>query len=405
MNNMAEQIGAGNVSNIQFETSEEVEVVPTFDLLCLKDELLQGIYAKGFQQPSEIQKRALLPMIRGRDVITKAQSGTGKTIAYCISILQMLELEVNPDGPQVLCLTPTPELAVQVQRAILALGAFMKLSVYACVAGVNHCEDINKYFDADPVITGTPGHVLNLLKSRVFRTESVKMLVLDEADEMLKLGFKGQINEVFRYLSPATQVIMISATFPQEIGEIISKFMKAPIRISVKLDELTMDGMKQFFIGFERKEWKFDTLCDFYPTLSVKQAIIFCNTQENVNFLTEKMLEHNFVVGSMHGDMSQRERDLIMLEFRSGNCRILITTDKWTRGIDVQHAPLVINYELTPSPDMYIHRIGRSGRFDSFGFAINFIAPDEIRILREIEQYYAIQIDEMQMNITDLFQI
>ena len=224
------------------------------------------------------------------------------------------------------------------------------------------------------------------------------MLVLDEADEMLNKGFKEQIYDVYRYLPPATQVCLISATLPHEILEMTSKFMSDPIRILVKRDELTLEGIKQFFVAVEREEWKFDTLCDLYDTLTITQAVIFCNTKRKVDWLTEKMREANFTVSSMHGDMPQKERDAIMKEFRSGQSRVLITTDVWARGIDVQQVSLVINYDLPNNRELYIHRIGRSGRFGRKGVAINFVKNDDIRILRDIEQYYSTQIDEMPMN-------
>jgi len=210
-------------------------------------------------------------------------------------------------------------------------------------------------------------------------------------------------------------VCLISATLPHEILEMTSKFMTDPIRILVKRDELTLEGIKQFFVGVEREEWKFDTLCDLYDTLTITQAVIFCNTKRKVDWLTEKMREANFTVSSMHGDMPQKERDAIMKEFRAGQSRVLITTDVWARGIDVQQVSLVINYDLVSAwhfvyhklplwllqpnnRELYIHRIGRSGRFGRKGVAINFVKQDDIRILRDIEQYYSTQIDEMPMN-------
>jgi ATP-dependent RNA helicase len=182
------------------------------------------------------------------------------------------------------------------------------------------------------------------------------MLILDEADEMLSKGFKEQIYDVYRYLPPSTQVVLLSATLPQDVLEITSKFMTDPIRVLVKRDELTLEGIKQFFVAVEKEEWKFDTLCDLYDTLTITQAVIFCNTRQKVNWLTEKMREANFTVSSMHGEMPQKERDAIMQEFRQGASRVLITTDVWARGIDVQQVSLVINYDLPSNRENYIHR-------------------------------------------------
>lgn len=389
-----------DLSNVEFETSEEVEVVPTFDNMGLREDLLRGIYAYGFEKPSAIQQRAIRPIVKGRDVIAQAQSGTGKTATFSISILQTLDINVRET--QVLTLSPTRELAVQIQKVVLALGDYMNVQCHACIGGTNLGEDIRKLDYGQHVVSGTPGRVFDMIRRRTLRTRSIKMLVLDEADEMLNKGFKEQIYDVYRYLPPATQVCLISATLPHEILEMTSKFMTDPIRILVKRDELTLEGIKQFFVAVEREEWKFDTLCDLYDTLTITQAVIFCNTKRKVDWLTEKMREANFTVSSMHGDMPQKERDAIMKEFRSGQSRVLITTDIWARGIDVQQVSLVINYDLPNNRELYIHRIGRSGRFGRKGVAINFVKNDDIRILRDIEQYYSTQIDEMPMNVADL---
>jgi ATP-dependent RNA helicase len=181
-----------------------------------------------------------------------------------------------------------------------------------------------------------------------------------------------------------------------------SKFMTDPIRILVKRDELTLEGIKQFFVAVEKEEWKFDTLCDLYDTLTITQAVIFCNTKKKVDWLTEKMRANNFTVSAMHGDMPQKERDAIMGEFRGGTTRVLITTDVWARGIDVQQVSLVINYDLPMNRENYIHRIGRSGRYGRKGVAINFVKADDVGALRDIEQYYSTQVDEMPQNVADL---
>jgi ATP-dependent RNA helicase len=241
-----------------------------------------------------------------------------------------------------------------------------------------------------------------MIRRRVLKTKNVKVLVIDEADEMLGRGFREQLYDIYRYLPPQTQVVLISATMPRDVLEMTSKFMNEPLRILVKRDELTLEGIKQFFVAVEKEEWKFDTLCDLYDILTITQAVIFCNTKKKVDWLTDKMREANFTVVSMHGDMPQKERDEIMGDFRSGKSRVLIATDVWGRGLDVQQVSLVINYDLPNSRELYIHRIGRSGRFGRKGVAINFVKDDDIRILRDIEQFYGTQIDEMPMNVADL---
>ncbi|CAG8680013.1 17126_t:CDS:2 [Rhizophagus irregularis] len=399
-----------------FETSEDVKVVPTFDAI-------------DFEKPSAIQQRAIVPIIKGRDVIAQAQSGTGKTATFSISILQCIDTTVRET--QALVLSPTRELATQIQSVILALGDYMNVQCHACIGGTSVGEDIRKLDHGQHVVSGTPGRVFDMIRRRNLRTRHIKMLVLDEADELLNKGFKDQIYDVYRYLPPNTQVVLLSATLPYDVLEMTTKFMTEPIRILVKRDELTLEGIKQFFVAVEKEEWKFDTLCDLYDTLTITQAVIFCNTRRKVDWLTEKMREANFTVSSMHGDMPQKERDAIMQEFRQGSrfdtiidnyflfiltlninnlyndaslfsSRVLITTDVWARGIDVQQVSLVINYDLPSNRELYIHRIGRSGRFGRKGVAINFVTSDDVRILRDIEQFYSTQIDEMPMNVSDL---
>ncbi|KAI9000862.1 DEAD-domain-containing protein [Trametes punicea] len=383
-----------------FESSEAVPVVSTFDDLGLKEDLLRGIYAYNFEKPSAIQQRAILPIIQGRDVIAQAQSGTGKTATFSIAILQSIDVTVRET--QALVLSPTRELATQIQSVVLALGDYMNVQCHACIGGTSIGEDIRKLEYGQHVVSGTPGRVFDMIRRRSLRTRNIKMLVLDEADELLNKGFKDQIYDVYRYLPPATQVVLLSATLPYDVLEMTTKFMTDPIRILVRRDELTLEGIKQFFVAVEKEDWKFDTLCDLYDTLTITQAVIFCNTRRKVDWLTEKMRAANFTVSSMHGEMAQKERDAIMAEFRSGTSRVLITTDVWARGIDVQQVSLVINYDLPANRENYIHRIGRSGRFGRKGVAINFVTVDDVRILRDIEQYYGTQIDEMPVNAAEL---
>jgi len=289
---------------------------------------------------------------------------------------------------QALVLSPTRELATQIQSVVLALGDYMNVQCHACIGGTSVGEDIRKLEYGQHIVSGTPGRVFDMIRRRHLRTKNIKMLILDESDELLNMGFKDQIYDIYRYLPPATQVVLVSATLPNDVLEMTSKFMTDPVRILVKRDEITLEGIKQFFIAVEKEDWKFDTLCDLYDTLTITQAVIFCNTRRKVDWLTDRMRENNFQVSSMHGEMQQKERDAIMNEFRQGSSRVLITTDVWARGIDVQNVSLVTNYDLPTNRENYIHRIGRSGRFGRKGVAINFVTNEDVKILRDIEQYY-----------------
>eukprot|EP00069_Balaena_mysticetus_P015365 bmy_01738T0 len=347
------------------------EIVDSFDDMNLSESLLRGIYAYGFEKPSAIQQRAILPCIKGYDVIAQAQSGTGKTATFAISILQQIELDLK--ATQALVLAPTRELAQQ------------KLQM-----------------EAPHIIVGTPGRVFDMLNRRYLSPKYIKMFVLDEADEMLSRGFKDQIYDIFQKLNSNTQVVLLSATMPSDVLEVTKKFMRDPIRILVKKEELTLEGIRQFYINVEREEWKLDTLCDLYETLTITQAVIFINTRRKVDWLTEKMHARDFTVSAMHGDMDQKERDVIMREFRSGSSRVLITTDLLARGIDVQQVSLVINYDLPTNRENYIHRIGRGGRFGRKGVAINMVTEEDKRTLRDIETFYNTSIEEMPLNVADL---
>ncbi|KAJ2648237.1 RNA helicase, partial [Coemansia sp. RSA 1250] len=386
-----------------FKTSKGIKPVASFDDMGLNEDLLRGIYAYNFERPSAIQQRAIVPIISGRDVIAQAQSGTGKTGTLGISILQRIETKVRE--AQALVLSPTRELATQTQGVISALGNYMNVQCHACIGGTKMSDDIRKLEHGQHVVSGTPGRVYDMLKRRVLRTQQMRMLVLDEADQLLDRGFKDQIYDIYRHLPPSTQVVILSATLPHDVLELTQKFMTDPMRILVKRDELTLEGISQFFVNVDKEDWKFETLCDLYDSLTITQAVIFCNTRAKVDWLTKQMEDANFTVASMHGEMLQKERDAVMTKFRQGASRVLITTDIWARGIDVQQVSLVINYDMCTDRENYIHRTGCSGRFGCKGVAINFVTSDDVKLLRDIEQYYGTQIDEMPMNFTDLVQV
>jgi translation initiation factor 4A len=393
------EAGYSDVPEGEIESNWD-EVTDNFDDMNLKEELLRGVFAYGFEKPSAIQQRAILPVIKGHDVIAQAQSGTGKTATFSISILQSIDISIRKC--QALVLSPTRELAQQIQKVVLALGDYMDCKCHACIGGTNVRDDMKILEAGVHVVVGTPGRVWDMINRRALNTENIKMFVLDEADEMLSRGFKDQNYEVFQLLPPQTQVVLLSATMPPDVLEVTKNFMRDPIRILVKRDELTLEGIKQFYVSVEKEEWKLDTLCDLYETVTITQAIIFCNTRRKVDWLTEKMQSREFTVSAMHGEMTQAEREVIMREFRSGSSRVLITTDLLARGIDVQQISLVINYDLPANRENYIHRIGRGGRFGRKGVAINFVTNEDVRMLRDIEQFYNTQIEEMPMNIAEL---
>ena len=376
-------------------------VVHSFDDLNLKPNIVRGIFGYGYETPSAIQQRAILPITEGRDVLAQAQSGTGKTATFTISALQ--RIDENEKSTQALILAPTRELALQIKSVITSIGLYLKVTVHASIGGTSVSDDIEAFKSGAQIVVGTPGRIFDMIERRYFRTDKVKMFILDEADEMLSSGFKEQIYNIFRLLPETTQVVLLSATMPQDVLEVTTKFMNNPVRILVKKDELTLEGIKQFYINVEEEEFKFDCLVDLYDSISVTQAVIFCNTRSKVEFLTNKLREEKFTVSAIHSDLPQGERDTIMKEFRSGSSRILISTDLLARGIDVQQVSLVINYDLPANKENYIHRIGRGGRFGRKGVAINFVTNKDVGMMREIEKFYSTQITEMPADIGSLF--
>ena len=384
-----------------FEINEKLEIFPTFEEMGLREELIKGIHAYGFSRPSSIQQRAIVPLIKSRDVIIQSKSGTGKTCVFSLGALQNIDIMLRE--PQVLVLSPTRELAEQTTKVIMALGDFLKVKALRCTGGTNVEEDVRSLNHGIHIVSGTPGRVFDMIQRKDFKTKSIKMLIIDEADEMLTHGFKTQVYDIYKYLPYSTQNIVVSATLPPEVFELTSKFMnKNTLKILVKKDELTLDEIRQFYVNVDKEEYKFSTLCDLYDSITITQAVIFCNTKKTVDKLTKMMREQHFTVASMHGDMKQKERDTIMASFREGKSRVLITTDIWGRGLDVQQVSLVVNYDLPLNKENYIHRIGRSGRFGRKGVAINFLKEGDFKIIKELEQFYKTRIEEMPLDIADL---
>jgi translation initiation factor 4A len=386
--------------SISVTGADEYPVVDSFDDLDLQEGLLRGIYSYGFERPSAIQQRGIRPILDGRDTIGQAQSGTGKTATFTIGALQ--RIDYGNRECQALILAPTRELAQQIQKVVLALGDYLKIRCHACIGGTSVRDDIDRLRDGQHCVVGTPGRVMDMLGKRHLRADNLLVFVLDEADEMLSRGFKDQIYDIFKTLPANVQVCLFSATMAPEILDLTTKFMRDAVRILVKKDELTLEGIRQFYVAIEKEEWKLDTLCDLYETLTITQAIIYCNTRRKVDFLADQMTKRDFTVSTMHAELDQKERDLIMREFRSGSSRVLISTDLLARGIDVQQVSLVINYDLPQNMENYLHRIGRSGRFGRKGVAINFVTNNDVRAMKEIERYYHTQIEEMPMDIADM---
>lgn len=396
--NKVEAEGEGADESL-FETNWD-ESVEKFDDLGLKEEVLRGIYGYGFEKPSPIQQKGILPVLQGRDTIAQAQSGTGKTGAFTIATLQIVD--TTSDNTQALICVHTRELAYQIFKVIESIGEWTGVKVHACCGGTAVRDDIRKLKGGVQIVVGTPGRVKEMMKKGFLKADYLKLFVLDEADEMLSRGFKSQIQDIFAFLPGEIQIALFSATMPPEILKLSENFMRDPARILVKKDELTLEGIKQYYVPLDKEEWKLSVLQNLYQNLEINQAIIYCNTTKKVDWLTKELKEQQFTVSSMHGEMDQVTRDLIMREFRTAATRILISTDLLARGIDVQQVSVVINYDLPLKKESYIHRIGRSGRFGRKGTAINFVTPREADFLKELQTHYNTQINELPTNLEDI---
>lgn len=379
-----------------------LEVIESFDDMRLAEDLLRGIYCYGWENPTPIQQRAILPMVEGRDIIAQAQSGTGKTGAFGTAALQIVDKTLME--PQILILSPTRELADQTHEVLVNLNAYRGLQFCRCVGGVRVRDNINDLRNAQIVI-GTPGRVLHMLNEGYFHREHLTTLVLDEADEMLDRGFFEAMTEVFQIVPNEIQVCLFSATFPQEIVDMSNKFMREnAARILVKQEEVSLDGIRQYYVNVEHHDYKLATLLDLFTCFSVAQTIIFCNTRRQVEQLHDEMTRDDFTCSCIHGEMSNDERKLRVREFKTGASRVLIATDVLARGFDAD-VQMVINYELPHmNYENYIHRIGRSGRRGKKGVSINLMTDSnkDLTTHRGLEAHYSTKIEELPSDVADV---
>ena len=369
----------------------------TFDEMGLRENVLRGVYSYGFERPSLIQQKAILPFVNGKDLIAQSQSGTGKTGTFVISTLQRINVEEKTT--QALILLPIRELATQVNTVIQGLGSHIQgLTTEVAIGGVRSSTSRHPAH----IVIGTPGRVFDNLQHKHLNLDHLKVIVLDEADEMLSRGFIDQVHSIFQYVPKTTQVALFSATMSPEVIDISKKFMDEPLQILVKNEELTLDGIRQFYVVVRNREEKYSVILDLFDVISVTQSIIYANTKREVEQLYEKLTSNKFSVGLITGNMAQDYRNEVMYEFRQGKTRVLLSTDMLARGIDIQQISLVVNFDLPREKETYIHRIGRSGRFGRKGVAINIITPDDISFMKELEGYYSTYVEELPSNIADL---
>ena len=381
----------------------EIKEINNFDELDIPEDLLRGIYSHGFELPSVIQKKAILPIIEKKDLIAQSQSGTGKTGSFLIGSMARVNLDIKL--PQVIILCPNRELASQIYYNFESLNQFLKIKG-ALIMGGTGVEDNFKELDAGAqLIIGTPGRIYDMMKRYVLKTSKLVSFIMDEADEMLSKGFKDQIYEIFQFVPSGCQSCIFSATMPDIALDITKKFMNDPVKILVKQEMVTLEGIKQYYLGVEQENWKVATLYDLYERLKIRQTIIFVNSKRKADYLREQLENEKFVVSIIHANMTQLQRDKTMKTFRTGSSRILIATDVISRGIDVQQVQVVINFDIPRHVETYIHRIGRSGRYGRKGIAINFVTEQEFDKLEKIQKFYHTEIQPLPDNIKSLIGI
>ena len=394
---------AENESNPVIEVKDESSTLTaysSFDTMGLPINLLRGIYSVGFTQPSRIQTLAIVPFMQKRDILAQAQSGTGKTGTFAIGSLARVDPTRNV--PQVLIISPTRELSTQIADVYTGLGSYMNIRTLIAVGGSARNDNVAELRKGVHVVVGTPGRIYDLATKGLLSFRDLSSFILDEADEMLQERFAEQIREIVKIGLPRTCVVgLFSATMPPEVLEIANLLLQKPVRIVLPPEEVTLEGIKQYYVPLDKDEWKLEVLCDIYEGLSIKQALIYCNTRERAEWLYTNMTKRDFTVSLIHGDMDAQARGDRMLEFRKGATRVMISTDLLSRGIDVQQVSSVINYDIPSltSKETYIHRIGRSGRFGRKGVAISLVTPTEYRNLKQISEIYQFVIEELPSNL------
>jgi translation initiation factor 4A len=374
----------------------------SWDTMGLTPEILHGIFAYGFESPSEIQQRAIPPLLERRDVIAQAPSGTGKTGAFAVAALHAIDL--SKAQPQVILLAPTHELVSQIATVVEAIGSKMSaLRVQTLVGGTPVQDDLRSLKHSSPhIIVGTTGRVHDMLRRKALSKHHLRLVILDEADEMLSGNFRDQMYNVFQFVPEECQVAIFSATLPSDVLDLTAKFMRNPVTLTLEAPQLNLEGIQQYFVAVPDDRVKYDALKDLFSQLTINQSIIYVNSVQRVVSLYESMVHDGFSVCCIHSSMRRSEREKAFYEFRTGTFRVLISSNVTARGIDVQQVSTVLNFDVPDNVHTYLHRIGRSGRWGRKGLAINFITRRDVATMRRIEDHYKSTILELPDNVVSV---
>ena len=371
-----------------------------FESILNNDNLLRSIYSYGFENPSPIQSKSIPIIKSGKDLIAQAQSGTGKTGAFSIGILNSITTDSN--HIQKLILAPTHELAKQIMDVLHALSQYMKIKIELIVGKTSISDSINRLSTNPQIVIGTPGRILDMINRKYLYTDKITTFILDEADEVLSSGFLDSIYNIIKSIPTDCQICLFSATIPDDILTLSQKFMNNPEQILINKELLTLEGIKQYYVAVDNYNWKFDVIMDIYDKLNINQCIIYINTKSTLEQLYSTLKRNEFPVSYITSDLTSIERNNILNEFKTGNIRVLLSTDLLSRGIDIQQLSLVINFDLPNDNSTYIHRIGRSGRYGRKGTAINIVSHSEYNKLDALKHHYNTTIDELPNNINDI---
>ncbi|MEA1961019.1 MAG: DEAD/DEAH box helicase [Bacillota bacterium] len=362
----------------------------TFDELQLAPQIMQAIITMGFEEPTPIQEETIPLALAGRDLIGRAQTGTGKTAAYGIPMVDRCDLEV--EYIQGIVITPTRELAMQVAEELNKIGHFKHVRALPIYGGQEIDRQIRALKKRPAIIVGTPGRLMDHMRRRTIRLQNIKMIVLDEADEMLNMGFKEDIEEILKHMPEERQNLLFSATMPVHIQNLAREFMNNPEMIHIKPHEVTVSAIKQQYIETPEMK-KLDVLCRLLDIQSPDLSIVFGRTKRRVDEIAEALSKRGYSAEGLHGDLSQNMRDIVMRKFKSGTIEVLVATDVAARGLDISGVTHIYNFDIPQDPESYVHRIGRTGRAGETGLATTFVTPREIGHLRFIEQITKQQID------------
>lgn len=356
-----------------------------FSSLNINENIVRALTEMGFEEPTPIQREAIPCVLEGRDLIGQAQTGTGKTCAYGIPAIQMCAPEVR--GVQTLVLCPTRELAIQVADELKRVTKYVQgCRILAVYGGQPIDYQIMALKRSPQIIIGTPGRVMDHMRRHTLRLENLRMLVLDEADEMLQMGFREDIDTILQDIPDQRQMLLFSATMPEEILHLTEVYQKDPVHVSIARKELTVEAIDQYYIEV-REASKLELLCRLIDVENAELALVFCNTRRRVDHVASRLQERGYPADALHGDMKQNERDRVMNKFRNGVSRILVATDVAARGLDVSGVSVVFNYDIPEDPELYVHRIGRTGRAGKSGKSYSFIFGRDLYKLREIMRY------------------